>query len=116
MRGLRAALRFCLAVPIGWSLLLLLSAVGLGALVLAVPVAALGDQGARRRLPAVAGVEDSAVHTPRQADGAQLSVGFRQGVLLQFLNIKAWLLALTLVAGWIAGQPDALRRFAIVRR
>ena len=34
--------------------------------------------------------------------------------MLQFLNIKAWLLALTLVAGWIAGQPDALHRFAIV--
>ena len=34
--------------------------------------------------------------------------------MLQFLNIKAWLLALTLVAGWIAGQPDALQRFAIV--
>ncbi len=34
--------------------------------------------------------------------------------MLQFVNIKAWLLALTLVAGWIAGQPDALRRFAIV--
>ena len=49
-----------------------------------------------------------------QADGERLTVGFKQGVLLQFLNIKAWLLALTLVAGWIAGQPDALRRFAIV--
>ena len=29
-----------------------------------------------------------------------------QGVMLQFVNIKAWLLALTLVAGWIAGQLD----------
>jgi len=48
------------------------------------------------------------------ADEAQLSVGFVQGVMLQFINIKAWLLALTLVAGWIAGQPDALGRFAIV--
>ena len=30
------------------------------------------------------------------------------------VNIKAWRLALTLVAGWIAGQPDAWQRFAIV--
>ena len=38
--------------------------------------------------------------------------------MLQFLNIKAWMLALTLVAGWIAGRPptqlaaprDRLRR------
>ena len=34
--------------------------------------------------------------------------------MLQFVNIKAWLLALTLVAGWIAGQPDPWQRFAIV--
>ena len=40
-----------------------------------------------------------------QADGEQLNVGFWQGVMLQFLNIKAWLLALTLVAGWIAASP-----------
>ena len=33
---------------------------------------------------------------------------------LQFVNIKAWLLALTIVAGWVAGQPDALQRLAIV--
>ena len=48
------------------------------------------------------------------ADDKKLDVGFGQGVLLQFVNIKAWLLALTLVAGWIAGQPDALHRFAVV--
>jgi threonine/homoserine/homoserine lactone efflux protein len=37
-----------------------------------------------------------------------LHVGFWQGVGLQFLNIKAWMLALTLTAGWVvngAGQP-----------
>ena len=49
-----------------------------------------------------------------KAGDAQLQVGFGQGVMLQFLNIKAWLLALTLVAGWIAGHADALQRFAIV--
>jgi threonine/homoserine/homoserine lactone efflux protein len=31
-------------------------------------------------------------------------------VMLQFLNIKAWMLALSIVAGWIAGQPDATER------
>ena len=37
-------------------------------------------------------------------------VTFWQGVGLQFLNIKAWMLALTLTAGWVvnaAGQPAA---------
>jgi hypothetical protein len=35
--GLRRALRFCLAVPTGWTLLMLGSGLGLGALVLGVP-------------------------------------------------------------------------------
>ena len=35
--GLRRAMRFVVAVPIGWSLLLALCAAGLGALVVAVP-------------------------------------------------------------------------------
>jgi threonine/homoserine/homoserine lactone efflux protein len=38
-----------------------------------------------------------------------LQVTFWQGVMLQFLNIKAWMLALTIVAGWLAGRPDAHR-------
>ena len=36
-RGLPAALHFVLAVPVGWSLLLLLCAAGLGAVVMALP-------------------------------------------------------------------------------
>src|SRR5687767_1127931 len=35
--GLKRALRFCLAVPTGWTLLMLGSGLGLGALVLGVP-------------------------------------------------------------------------------
>jgi threonine/homoserine/homoserine lactone efflux protein len=33
-----------------------------------------------------------------------------QGVGLQFLNIKAWMLALAIVAGWVAGREDATAR------
>jgi threonine/homoserine/homoserine lactone efflux protein len=49
-----------------------------------------------------------------QADASQLKVTFWQGVMLQFLNIKAWMLALTIVAGWLAGRPDAASRFTLV--
>jgi len=41
-------------------------------------------------------------------DARRLDVTFLQGVGLQFLNIKAWMLALTLTAGWVVnagGQP-----------
>ncbi|MGO4396151.1 LysE family translocator [Variovorax sp. M-6] len=112
--GLSRAMRFVWAVPVGWSLLLALCAAGIGALVVAAPslrgvIKALGIAYLLWLAWKLSGSGSLG-----QADGAQLRVGFRQGVMLQFLNIKAWLLALTLVAGWIAGQPDAWRRFAIV--
>jgi threonine/homoserine/homoserine lactone efflux protein len=112
--GLPRAMRFVFAVPVGWTLLLLLCAAGIGALVLAVPSLrwAIKALGIAYLLWLAWKLSGSA--TMGQADGRRLSVGFRQGVLLQFLNIKAWLLALTLVAGWIAGHADALQRLAIV--
>ncbi|MBS0506371.1 MAG: LysE family transporter [Proteobacteria bacterium] len=113
-RGLPAAMRFVLAVPVGWSALLLLCAAGLGALVLALPalrwaIKALG----------IGYLLWLALRLARsgrlaEADAARLSVGFWQGTLLQFVNIKAWLLALTIVAGWIVGREDHLQRLALV--
>ena len=112
--GLPRAMRFVVAVPVGWTLLLLLCAAGVGALVVAAP--------SLRWFMKAFGIayllwlawKLSGSSSLGQADGEQLNVGFAQGVLLQFINIKAWLLALTLVANWIAGQPDALQRLAIV--
>ncbi|HSO44370.1 MAG TPA: LysE family translocator, partial [Rhodoferax sp.] len=52
--------------------------------------------------------------TLAQADPRQLNVTFWQGVVLQFVNIKAWMLALTIVAGWLAGHADAGARFAVI--
>jgi threonine/homoserine/homoserine lactone efflux protein len=124
--GLKRALVFVLAVPVGWGLLLGLCAGGVGALVVAVPALRFGItligtayllwlayklMGVRFQLnpPGWASVPAQWNKT-----GAQLKVGFGQGVLLQFLNIKAWMLALTVVAGWIAGKPDAWSRFLLV--
>ena len=113
-RGMRAALRFVCAVPVGWGLMFTASAAGLGALVVAQPLL---------RLAIVAGGVAYLLWLARrlwstnalaQADSAGLSIGFLQGVGLQFLNIKAWMLALSLVAGWVAGRPDAMQRFGWV--
>lgn len=106
--GLRPALRFCLAVPTGWTLLMAGSGLGLGALVLGAP-------GLRWALK-LAGVaymlwlawKLARADQLAQVDARRLRVGFWQGVGLQFLNIKAWMLALTLTAGWVvnaAGRP-----------
>ena len=112
--GLPRAMRFIVAVPVGWTLLLALCAGGIGALVVAAPSLrwVIQTLGVAYLLWLAWKLSGSA--TIRLADGKPLQVGFRQGVMLQFVNIKAWLLALTLVANWIAGQPDALGRFAIV--
>lgn len=106
--GLPRALRFCIAVPAGWTLLMVGSGLGLGALVLGVP--------ALRWAVKLAGVaymlwlawKLARAGQMTQVDARRLRVTFWQGVGLQFLNIKAWMLALTLTAGWVvngAGQP-----------
>ncbi|MDB5753271.1 MAG: lysE type translocator family protein [Ramlibacter sp.] len=117
--GLRQALRFCLAVPAGWTLLMIVSGLGLGALVVGVPalrwaVKLLGVAYMVWLAWKVAGSARLA-----QVDASRLNVTFLQGVGLQFLNIKAWMLALTLTAGWVvnaAGQPASNpgQRLAII--
>ena len=111
--GLKRALRFVVAVPVGWGLLFTLCNFGLGALVVSLPALRVGIQftGIAYLLWLASKLARSAALT--QANAAQLDVSFLQGVALQFLNIKAWMLALTVVAGWLAGRDDMLARFAV---
>ena len=110
-RGLRGAMHFILAVPVGWGLLFTLCALGVGSLVMAAPALrgaiVLGGVGyllwLARRLWGSGQLS--------QTDSAKLDVSFMQGVLLQFLNIKAWMLALSIVGSWVAGHPDATERY-----
>jgi threonine/homoserine/homoserine lactone efflux protein len=112
--GLRSALHFVCAVPVGWGLLFALCAAGLGALVVAQPLLrwAVLMGGVAYLLWLAQRLWRS--RSLNQVDKAQLTVTFWQGVGLQFVNIKAWMLALSLVAGWVAGRPDAWLRFAQV--
>jgi threonine/homoserine/homoserine lactone efflux protein len=113
--GLAHAMRFVIAVPFGWCLLLLASAVGLGTLVATVP--ALGSTiriaGAAYMLWLAWKL---AQPVPAQADGARtaLDVGFARGVALQFVNAKAWINALTIAGTWIAVDGQVAARLAWV--
>lgn len=114
-RGFRHALPFVLAVPVGWGALLLVCALGLGGLVLAMPL--LGGAikfGGVAYLLYLAWKLAQARQLGQAADATRLNVGFWQGVALQFVNIKAWMLALAIVSGWIAGRADATQRLALV--
>ena len=112
--GLRRAMRFVCAVPVGWGMLFALCATGLGGLVVAFPplrwgIVVLGNAyllWLAWRLWGSGSLQ--------QADSAKLQVGFVQGVGLQFLNIKAWMLALAIVAGWVAGRDDATARTLVL--
>ena len=113
-RGLPHDMRFVCAVPVGWSALLLLCAGGVGALVLAAPMLRLAIKAVGIGYLLWLAWKLSGSSRLSEADARRLNVGFWQGAALQFVNIKAWLLALTIVAGWIAGRPDALQRLAVV--
>jgi threonine/homoserine/homoserine lactone efflux protein len=109
--GLRRAMTFVCAVPIGWGLLFSLCAGGVGALVVAVPALRLAIKVLGVGYLLWLAYKIGMSRKLSEADESRLNVTFFQGVMLQFLNIKAWMLALALVAGWIAGKPDATSRF-----
>ena len=112
--GLRRAMRFVVAVPVGWSALLLLCAGGVGALVTAAPPVRIAIKALGIAYLLWLAFKLSRSAQLGQADAGRMQVGFWQGVGLQFVNIKAWLLALTLVAGWVAGQAEPLQRVAVL--
>jgi threonine/homoserine/homoserine lactone efflux protein len=117
--GLRRALRFCLAVPAGWTLLMLGSGLGLGALVISVPALRWGVKGLGLAYMLWLAWRLAQAASLGQVDQRRLNVGFVQGVGLQFLNIKAWMLALTVTAGWVVnagGQlaPNPGQRLAFI--
>jgi threonine/homoserine/homoserine lactone efflux protein len=117
--GLRRALPFIVAVPAGWTLMMLLCGLGLAALVLAAPALRLAVKFGGIAYLVWMAWKLASVRMLGEVNARQLDVGFWQGVGLQFLNIKAWVLALALAAGWVtsAGSQPAANpgeRLAIV--
>ena len=145
--GLRRTLPFICSVPFGWGVLLSLCVLGLGAVLLAMPMLIWAIKGAgtlymlwlATKLIGVKLIEVNLIgvrsrlnecnrgfgeinrdltpivlpidRTPGHSQGL---IGFWQGAALQFVNIKAWMLALAIVGGWVAGRSDAGLRFAVV--
>ena len=111
--GIRRTLPFICAVPVGWAALLAVCTLGIGALVLAVPLL-----GWAVKLVGLAYLLWLAWKIARshqlRAAVAPLQVTFWQGAALQFVNIKAWMLALAIVSGWIAGRANPGLRFTVV--
>jgi threonine/homoserine/homoserine lactone efflux protein len=112
--GLPRAMRFVCAVPIGWGVLVLLCAFGLGALLVAAPVLVWAVKAMGVAYLLWLAFKLSGSGSLAKADEAKLNVTFWQGAALQFVNIKAWMFALSVVAGWLAGKADFAQRLMVV--
>jgi threonine/homoserine/homoserine lactone efflux protein len=112
--GLRHALPFVTAVPFGWGLLLVGCTLGLGALLQAAPVLAAAVKTAGLGYMVWLAWKLWRSATLAQADPRRFDVGFGQGVLLQFVNVKAWLNALMISAGWVTVADPPWARLALV--
>jgi threonine/homoserine/homoserine lactone efflux protein len=99
--GLKRALPFVLAVPVGWGLLLLSCSLGLGAVLQAQPALRGGLKWAGLAYLLWLAFKLSRAGTLASAEGRGFDVGFAKGVALQFVNIKAWMNALMVSAGWV---------------
>ena len=107
--GLRRALPFVCAVPVGWGILLILNAAGLGAMALGFPPLRWGLLAAGATY--LLWLAFKLASTQRLGGATQGPIiGFKQGLVLQFINIKAWFLAMAMVSGWVIGHDDALTR------
>lgn len=112
--GLRRALPFAFSVAAGWGVLLTLCAWGLGALVLAVPLLSMAIKAVGVAYLVWLALKIARSSTLSEADAKRMDIGFWQGAALQFVNIKAWMLALAIVSGWIAGHADWVQRLIVV--
>jgi threonine/homoserine/homoserine lactone efflux protein len=113
-RGLKGAMHFVCAVPLGWGALVLLCAFGLGALLVAAPILVWVVKAIGVAYLLWMAYRLSRSGSLAQADDAKLNVTFWQGAALQFVNIKAWMFALSVVAGWLAGKTDFAERLMVV--
>ncbi len=112
--GLARALPFVLGVPVGWGLLLLSCAFGLGGVLQAAPVLRGTIQWLGLSCMLWLAWKLARADTLSQADPGRLQVGFIQGVALQFINIKAWMNALLISAGWVTVAEPMAPRLALV--
>jgi threonine/homoserine/homoserine lactone efflux protein len=112
--GLRHALRFVVAVPFGWALLLLASVAGLGALLQAQPALRGAIRWGGLATLLWLAWQLWRAGTLAQADPSRFDVGFAKGVALQFVNVKAWVNALMISAGWVTVADPPWPRLAVV--
>jgi threonine/homoserine/homoserine lactone efflux protein len=108
--GIRKTIPFALAVPVGWLVIMLSCGLGIGAVITEIPSLRLGIKLLGCAYLIWLSYKLCRSKQLQQLNSAKLNINFLQGVLLQFLNIKVWLLAITITGTWIIyadGNPSS---------
>jgi threonine/homoserine/homoserine lactone efflux protein len=107
--GIRKTIPFALAVPVGWLVIMLSCGLGIGTIIIEIPSLRLGIKLLGCAYLIWLSYKLCKSKQLLEVNASKLNVNFPKGVLLQFLNIKVWLLAITITGTWIIsanGQPS----------
>ena len=107
--GIRKTIPFALAVPVGWLLIMLSCGLGIGAMITEMPSLRLSIKLLGCAYLIWLSYKLCGTKKLHEVNSARLNINFPKGVLLQFLNIKVGLLAITITGTWIIdaeGQPS----------
>jgi threonine/homoserine/homoserine lactone efflux protein len=113
--GFRAVLPHVFGVPVGFTTMMVATAGGVAALLLATPMltGSLKWVGVAYLLWLAWQLARRAGHDTRAGGPFALPLGFAQSALFQYLNPKAWMFALATTTAFVAGEQP-LRRAVIV--
>ena len=105
--GLRHVIPFTLGVPCGWALIQVICGLGIGTLVIQIPLLRWLIQliGCLYLLWLAWTLSRSTMLIP--LGEKPLKISFSKGILLQFLNIKVWLLAITVTGSWVIQSENS---------
>jgi threonine/homoserine/homoserine lactone efflux protein len=111
--GIRATVPQMLGIGVGFALMIVLVGLGLAGVMVANPtVAAVLRWGAIAWLVWLA-LQIATAPPPGEADG-RMRFGFIAAMLFQWVNPKAWLLALTIAAAWVRPGAPAGPQLALI--
>jgi threonine/homoserine/homoserine lactone efflux protein len=99
--GFRRTLPFTLAVPVGWLFIMMACGLGIGTLVTQMPIIRYLIQFLGCAYLIWLAFKLSQSSQLKEVNLNKLNMGFFKGVIFQFLNIKVWLLALTITSAWV---------------
>jgi threonine/homoserine/homoserine lactone efflux protein len=102
--GMRATVPHMLGIGVGFALMIVLVGLGLGGVMTANPTVATALRWGSMAWLVWLAVQIATAPPPGSAEGG-MRFGFVAAMLFQWINPKAWLLALTIAAAWV--RPTA---------